>query len=73
MNLGDSLAMTNASIHTPTQPHPTPFAWGTRTFIMGIINVTPDSFSGDGLGENVDVAVEQGLELSKPSALTYWT
>ncbi|MFZ1474007.1 MAG: 2-amino-4-hydroxy-6-hydroxymethyldihydropteridine diphosphokinase, partial [Anaerolineae bacterium] len=26
-----------------------PFAWGTRTYVMGIINVTPDSFSGDGL------------------------
>jgi dihydropteroate synthase len=25
------------------------FEWGTRTFVMGIINVTPDSFSGDGL------------------------
>lgn len=25
------------------------FVWGQRTFIMGIINVTPDSFSGDGL------------------------
>lgn len=25
------------------------FPWGSRTFIMGIINVTPDSFSGDGL------------------------
>jgi dihydropteroate synthase len=25
------------------------FAWGTRTFVMGILNVTPDSFSGDGL------------------------
>ena len=23
--------------------------WGSRTFVMGIINVTPDSFSGDGL------------------------
>jgi dihydropteroate synthase len=23
--------------------------WGSRTYIMGIINVTPDSFSGDGL------------------------
>jgi dihydropteroate synthase len=27
---------------------------------MGVINVTPDSFSGDGLGENVAAAVEQG-------------
>jgi dihydropteroate synthase len=25
------------------------FAWGERTYVMGIINVTPDSFSGDGL------------------------
>jgi dihydropteroate synthase len=37
-----------------TQPAPTrigqqAFAWGTRTFVMGILNVTPDSFSGDGL------------------------
>jgi dihydropteroate synthase len=25
------------------------FVWGERTFVMGIVNVTPDSFSGDGL------------------------
>ena len=25
------------------------FTWGTRTFVMGVLNVTPDSFSGDGL------------------------
>jgi dihydropteroate synthase len=24
-------------------------AWGTRTYVMGIVNVTPDSFSGDGI------------------------
>ena len=28
---------------------PRTFAWGTRTFVVGILNVTPDSFSGDGL------------------------
>jgi len=28
---------------------PRRFAWGERTFVMGILNVTPDSFSGDGL------------------------
>jgi len=28
---------------------PTHFVWGRKTYIMGIINVTPDSFSGDGL------------------------
>ncbi len=27
----------------------TTFSWGARTYIMGILNVTPDSFSGDGL------------------------
>ncbi len=25
------------------------FVWGTRTYIMGILNLTPDSFSGDGI------------------------
>ena len=25
------------------------FEWGKRTYIMGILNITPDSFSGDGL------------------------
>ncbi len=33
--------------------------WGKRTYVMGIINVTPDSFSGDGLGRNVDAALAQ--------------
>ncbi|RME49307.1 MAG: dihydropteroate synthase [Caldilineae bacterium] len=25
------------------------FVWGSRTYVMGILNITPDSFSGDGL------------------------
>ena len=25
------------------------FEWGDRTYVMGVLNVTPDSFSGDGL------------------------
>ncbi len=28
---------------------PSALAWGSKTYVMGIINVTPDSFSGDGL------------------------
>ena len=31
-----------------------PLPWGTRTFVMGILNVTPDSFSGDGLLTQAD-------------------
>jgi dihydropteroate synthase len=30
------------------------FVWGSRTYIMGVINVTPDSFSGDGLAASDD-------------------
>jgi dihydropteroate synthase len=29
--------------------------WGARTYVMGILNVTPDSFSGDGLMTHSDV------------------
>jgi dihydropteroate synthase len=38
-----------------------PLPWGQRTFVMGILNVTPDSFSGDGLlhGDPVSAALEQ--------------
>jgi dihydropteroate synthase len=32
-----------------TRIGPRTFQWGERTFVMGILNVTPDSFSGDGL------------------------
>ncbi len=43
----------------------TVFEWGKRTYVMGIINATPDSFSGDGVlaaGEDwVQAAVAQGV------------
>jgi len=29
--------------------HGRTFTWGLRTYIMGILNITPDSFSGDGV------------------------
>jgi dihydropteroate synthase len=32
-----------------TRIGPRVFRWGVRTYVMGILNVTPDSFSGDGL------------------------
>ncbi len=38
--------MTSSQHEIPNTP---PFTWGSRTYIMGILNVTPDSFSGDGL------------------------
>lgn len=36
--------------------------WGKRSYVMGIVNVTPDSFSGDGISE-VDAAVQHGIAL----------
>ena len=35
------------------------FEWGSRTYVMGVINATPDSFSGDGVGSNVEAALAQ--------------
>jgi dihydropteroate synthase len=41
------------------------FHWGSRTYVMGILNITPDSFSGDGMiskGDAVGLAVEQARD-----------
>lgn len=40
------------------------FEWGTRPYIMGIINITPDSFSGDGVLTQPQ-ADQQALALAK--------
>ncbi len=39
------------------------FQWGQRTYVMGILNVTPDSFSGDGLLDSSE-AVARALDLA---------
>ncbi|HMC71701.1 MAG TPA: dihydropteroate synthase, partial [Mycobacteriales bacterium] len=44
------------------------FEWGARTYVMGIVNVTPDSFSGDGLGQDYDAAVALGLRMVSDGA-----
>jgi dihydropteroate synthase len=38
------------------------FRWGERTYVMGIINITPDSFSGDGLA-SVESALSQARRM----------
>jgi dihydropteroate synthase len=41
------------------------FSWGSRTYVMGILNMTPDSFSGDGilsLNEGESLALEQARQ-----------
>jgi dihydropteroate synthase len=43
------------------------FEWGSRTYVMGIVNVSPDSFSGDGL-DDAGTAIEQGLAMVRDGA-----
>lgn len=44
------------------------FVWGERTYVMGIVNVTPDSFSGDGLAYDVDAAVRLVAQMREDGA-----
>jgi len=49
----------------PLNIHNHAFEWGTRTYVMGILNVTPDSFSGDGIiakGDATQTALAQASE-----------
>jgi len=41
----------------------TEFRWGERTYIMGVVNLSPDSFSGDGLGDDIEAAVAQARRM----------
>lgn len=46
--------------------------WGSRTYVMGIINVTPDSFSGDGIlieGSTDETFVRAALEQARHAVL----
>jgi dihydropteroate synthase len=44
------------------------FAWGKRTYVMAILNVTPDSFSGDGVGTDVEAALIQAAQMQEYGA-----
>ncbi|MBK8901856.1 MAG: dihydropteroate synthase [Anaerolineaceae bacterium] len=47
------------------------FDWGKKTYVMGILNVTPDSFSGDGVLRGEDVlaaAVAQAQQFAADGA-----
>ena len=43
------------------------FRWGARTYVMGIVNVTPDSFSSDGVTD-VEAAVAQARQMEQDGA-----
>jgi len=41
----------------------TEFRWGERTYVIGICNLSPDSFAGDGLGSDIEAAVAQAKRM----------
>lgn len=46
----------------------TEFRWGEKTYIMGIVNLSPDSFSGDGIGDDIERTVEQARRMVEEGA-----
>ena len=51
----------------PIRIGPRRFEWGPRTYVMGVLNVSPDSFSGDGLAD-AGRAVERALRMREAGA-----
>jgi len=41
----------------------TELRWGEKTYVMGICNLSPDSFSGDGIGSDLDRTVTQAKRM----------
>jgi dihydropteroate synthase len=56
------------SVPSPITIRGREFRWSSRTYVMGVVNVTPDSFSGDGLGLDTDAAVAQGRRFEEEGA-----
>ena len=46
----------------------TEFHWGERTYVMGVCNLSPDSFSGDGLGDDVEATLAQACRMVEEGA-----
>ena len=44
------------------------FVWGERTYVMGVVNVTPDSFSNDGVDKDVESAVRLAVRFKEDGA-----
>ena len=62
---------TSTSEFPPTMIGSCEFEWGKRTYVMGIVNATPDSFSGDGVlptTGDVQTAVDQALRMEDEGA-----
>jgi dihydropteroate synthase len=47
----------------PTKCGSAEFRWGEKTYIMGVVNLSHDSFSGDGIGNDIERTVEQAKRM----------
>jgi dihydropteroate synthase len=63
-NLLGNLSRDSFVVRTPRREIP----MGKKTLLMGVINVTPDSFSNDGIFANMDEAVEYGIRMEEDGA-----
>ncbi len=53
---------------SPTIWHHHRLDWGSQTYVMGIVNITPDSFAGDGLASeelSQEMIVERAVEQAR--------
>jgi dihydropteroate synthase len=48
---------------SPTKCGGAEFRWGEKTYIMGVVNLSPDSFSGDGIGDDIERTVDQAQRM----------
>ncbi len=69
--LGKKLSLLLSNIHRDSYTLKTPYrdiAIGAKTLIMGIINMTPDSFSDGGMFKSIEDAFEYGVKLAEAGA-----
>lgn len=52
-----------SSVISVTRIGTTELQWGERTYVMGICNLSPDSFSGDGLGSDIEATLAQAQRM----------
>src|SRR4030042_1779822 len=51
------------TVLAPTRCRDTEVRWGEKTYIMGVVNLSPDSFSGDGIGDDIEKTLEQAQRM----------
>ncbi|HWO94234.1 MAG TPA: dihydropteroate synthase [Dehalococcoidia bacterium] len=62
-------ALESQSSPAPIRIGPRVFTWSARTYVMGILNMTPDSFSGDGLAlRGIEAALETARRMVEAGA-----